>query len=286
MRLVQARRLSAALAALALCVLTLAAGPVRAQKASLSDAELLSALENSYWIAATKPSPRKVYVIASPWCPVCAQLHEYLVKAAPAVEYRFILTGPHSQEDRVKIGRAAFSRSPANLAKIYGRSPAPQEPLTPAESFAEGVNEALMTAIKPTLTARAHGRSGFPTLIFRAAGKLYVLPGLPSASNLATISTIMEPLKAPSKTPAQLASLLAAPPKLTPIDPTRMASAVKDGVILRIAPDPAAAKLAELKAGAGYVAKAETELDGERWYAFQFAKDGPPAAYGKASEFR
>ena len=34
------------------------------------------------------------------------------------------------------------------------------------------------------------------------------------------------------------------------------------------------------------MAKAVTDQNGERWYAFQFVADGPPAAFGKASDFR
>jgi hypothetical protein len=45
-------------------------------------------------------------------------------------------------------------------------------------------------------------------------------------------------------------------------------------------------KLAQLKTGVGFMAKATTVQDGERWYAFQFTAGGPPAAFGKAEDFR
>lgn len=273
----------ASLAVLALCALTLAASPARAQDVSYSDDELFAALENSYWIAATAPNPKKVYVLAAPWCPVCARLHAMLAQSPPGAEYRFILTAPHSQADRVKIGRAAFSRAPAALAKVYGRAPDGQEPLTPAEAYAGGLNEALLTAIKSSLKTRSPRPLGVPLLVFRSSGQLRIIPGFPA--DLAALSPGIDATEGPSGMPARLAALNATPPKLTPVA-SRIAYARNDGVTLRIAPDPAAAKFAELKAGVGFMAKAVTEQNGERWYAFQFAADGPPAAFGKASDFR
>ncbi len=42
------------------------AGPAQAQVIAYSDAELLAALENSYWIALSEPRPKKTYVLAAP----------------------------------------------------------------------------------------------------------------------------------------------------------------------------------------------------------------------------
>jgi hypothetical protein len=275
--------LRASLAALLLCALTSLAGPASAQDVTYTDTELLSALESSYWIAATAPAPKKVYVIAADWCPVCAQFHEMVAKGPAGAEYRFILTAPHSQAGRAKIGRAAFSRSPAALAKVYSGAPDGKEPPTPAEAYAAGVNESLLMAIKAALMARTGEPLGVPLLIFRSAGQLRVVSGLPS--DLAALSSTVDETDGPSSVPARLAALNAKPPKLTPVTP-RPAYARQDGTALRIAPDPSAAKFAGLKAGAGFMLKAETVIDGERWYAFQFAADGPPAAFGKAGDFR
>ncbi|MGO9171197.1 MAG: hypothetical protein ACLP7P_04435 [Rhodomicrobium sp.] len=92
-------------------------------------------------------------------------------------------------------------------------------------------------------------------------------------------------MSAPSASLARLASLLAAPPKSTSIN-AKVAFARHDGTALRIAPNPAATKLAQLKTGVGFMAKAVTEQDGERWYAFQFVANGPAAAFGKVSDLR
>src|SRR5215470_467866 len=170
--------LPAALTALTLCGSMLATGTAFAQGVSYTDAELVSALESSYWIAVNGPRPKKVYVIASPWCPFCAQLHAMLMQNPPDAEFRFILTIPHSQEDRVRIGRAAFSRAPAALAKVYGRTLDVKMPLTPGESYAEGLNEALEIAINPSLKARSPSLA-IPTLIFVSSGRLRLIPGLP-----------------------------------------------------------------------------------------------------------
>ena len=92
-------------------------------------------------------------------------------------------------------------------------------------------------------------------------------------------------MNAPSNPPPRLVSMLAAPPELTPIN-AKIAYARHDGAALRIAPHPAATKLAQVKTGVGFMARAVTEQDGERWFAFQFVADGPPAAFGKMSDFR
>jgi hypothetical protein len=73
----------ALLAVLTLCASMLATGTALAQEVSYTDAELISALESSYWIAVNGPRPKKVYVIASPWCPFCAQLQPCFSKTRP-----------------------------------------------------------------------------------------------------------------------------------------------------------------------------------------------------------
>jgi hypothetical protein len=266
-----------------LAVLTLTAGAVRAQNIAYPDGELLAALESSYWIALSGSRPKKVYVLATPWCPVCRQLHKTLSQASPDIEYRFILTAPRTAPDRVKIGRAAFSRRPGALDDVYGRGAASQAPGSPAEVYADGLNDALWTAINPALQARSPQPIGFPVLIFPSSGRLRTIAGMPS--DLAALSASVDPAGAQSSLPPGLASLLAAPPELKPIVP-KVAYARHDGVMLRLAPHSAATRLGQLKAGVGFMAKAVTEQGGERWYAFQFVADGPPAAFGKMSDFR
>jgi hypothetical protein len=258
-------------------------GAGRAQGLAYSDAELLAALENSYWIAASSPRSKKVYVLAAPWCPVCRKLHKTLSRQSPDIEYRFILTAPRSPADRLKIGRAAFARTAAALDEVYSRGADAQARATPAEAYADGLNDALWTAINPALQARSAQPIGLPVLVFQSSGRVRALPGMPSSFE--TLSSSVDAVSVPSNPPPRLASLLAAPPKLTPIA-DKVAYARRDGGALRVAPHAEAAKLTQLKAGVGFMAKAVTEQDGERWYAFQFVADGPPAAFGKASDFR
>ena len=163
-------------AALTLAVWTLAAGAAQAQGIAYSDAELLAALESSYWIAVSGPHSKKVYVLAAPWCPVCRQLHTTLSQQSPDIEYRFILTAPRSQPDRVKIGHAAFLRAPAVLDEVYGRGADVKGPGTPAETYADGLNDALWTAINPSLQARSAQPIGLPVLVFPSSGRLRVVP--------------------------------------------------------------------------------------------------------------
>ena len=270
-------------AALTLGAWMLTGGVAQAQGIAYSDVELLAALESSYWIAVPGPHPKKVYVLAAPWCPVCRQLHKTLSQASPDIEYRFVLTAPRSQSDRAKIGRAAFSRAPAALDEVYGRGTAGQAPGTPAETYADGLNDALWTAISPSLQARSAQALGLPVLVFPSSGRLRVVAGMPP--DLAALSASVDPMSVPSAGLPRMASLLAAPPELTPIN-AKVAYARHDAAALRVAPHPAATKLAQLKTGVGFMAKAVTEQDGERWYAFQFVADGPPAAFGKVSDFR
>jgi len=275
--------LRALFAASMLAAYTLTTGPALAQGLAYSDAELLAALENSYWIAVSAPGPKKVYVLAAPWCPICRQLHKALSEHAFNAEYRFILTAPRSQSDRVKIGHAAFSRAAAALDEIYGRGADGQWAAAPAETYADGFNDALWTAINPALQARSAQPIGLPLLVFSSSGRLRVLAGMPS--DLAALSASVDAIDVPAGWPPRLTALLAAPPQLKPIA-AKVAYARRDGTVLYIAPHAAAAKLSKLKAGAGFMAKAVTEQDGERWYAFQFVANGPPAAFGKVSDFR
>ncbi len=277
------KSVAAGVAGLMLAGLTFAIGAARAQNIAYSDGELLAALESSYWIALSGPCPKKVYVLVAPWCPVCRQLHKTLSQTSPDIEYRFVLTAPRAASDRARIGRAAFSRMPAALDGAYGPGTAAQAPATPAEVYADGLNDALWSAINPALQARSAQPIGLPVLVFPSSGRLRVVAGIPS--DLAGLSSSVDPANARSSVPAGLASLLAAPPEPRPIAP-KIAYAQHDGAVLRAAPHPAATKLAQLKAGVGFMAKAVTEQGGERWYAFQFVADGPPAAFGKVSDFR
>ena len=270
-------------AALTLVAWMLTGGVAQAQGIAYSDVELLAALESSYWIAVSGPHPKKVYVLAAPWCPVCRQLHKTLSPASPDIEYRFVLTAPRSQADRSENWTCRL------LAGAHGsrRGLWPwsrwQGPGTPAETYADGLNDALWTAINPSLQARSAQPIGLPVLVFPSSGRLRVVAGMPH--DLAALSASVDAMNAPSDPPPRLASLLAAPPELTPIN-AKVAYARHDGAVLRIAPHPAATKLAQVKTGIGFMAKAVTEQDGERWYAFQFVADGPPAAFGKVSDFR
>ncbi|MFY9641591.1 MAG: hypothetical protein WAK07_11940 [Rhodomicrobium sp.] len=277
------RLLRAAFIALMLGASMIAAGPARAQGIVYSDPELLAALENSYWIALSESHPKKIYVLAAPWCPICRQLHKTLREEPSDIEYRFILTAPRSQSDRVKIGHAAFSRTAAALDEVYGRGVDVQRIATPAETFADGLNDALWTALNPALQARSAQPIGLPLLVFPSAGRVRVVAGIPP--NFAALSAAADATGPVADQPHRLSSLLAAPPQLKPIA-AKIAFARRDGAALYIAPHSAATKLAKLKAGTGFMAAAATEQNGERWYAFQFVVNGPAAAFGIAKDFR
>ncbi len=268
--------------ALMLGAWTIAAGPAQAQGLAYSDAELLAALENSYWIAMSAPRPKQVYVLAAPWCPICRRLHQTLTEQPSDVEYRFVLTAPRSQSDRVMIGHAAFSRSAAALDDVYGRGADIQRSATPAETFADGLNDALWTALNASLQARSDRPIGLPLLVFLSSGRLRVLAGMPP--DFAALSAAAD-AGAPGSQPPRLSSLLEAPPQLTPIAP-KIAYARRDGTVLYALPNSAATKLNQVKTGVGFMAAAVTEQGGERWYAFQFVANGPPASFGKAKDFR
>jgi hypothetical protein len=270
--------------ALALFACTAAGTSARAQAIAYQDAELLAALENSYWISLNGPHEKKVYVLAAPWCPVCRALHRTLTQSSQAIEYRFILTAPRTQADRVKVGRAAFSRKPSSLDAIYGSSSGPEGPPTPAEEFAGGFNDALWTAINAALEARSTKPFGFPALVFLQSARVRVIAGLPA--DFSALAASIDPESAPRAANPQLAALMAAPPKLTPIE-AKVAYARQDGTVLYAAPDSSSAKLTQAKTGVGFMAKAQaTGQDGKRWYAFQFLAEGPPAAFGKIADFR
>ncbi len=118
--------------------------------------------------------------------------------------------------------------------------------------------------------------------MFSSSGRLRVLAGIPS--DLAGLSASAGAINV-SAQPSPLTAQLAAPPQIKPIG-AKVAFARRDGTMLYIAPNTSAAKLSKLKAGVGFMAKAITEQNGERWYAFQFIANGPPGAFGKVSDFR
>lgn len=279
-------------AAIAAFLLAAAAGvaqaeaPAQGQTPAYSDAELLAALENSYWIRLSGPHPKKVYVIAAPWCPYCKQFHAMVSARTPDIEYRFVLVRPRSPSDRAKIGRAAFSHSPAALGEAFDRGADVGKAASPAEAFADGYNDALETALKTPLQAIAGRRLGVPAHVFVSAGRLRIVVGMPTdEAALASIEAEVDATAEFESNSPQLKALLATPPELKPIADKEV-FARRDGTLLYAAPHTAAPKLAEIKAGARYVAKATTERDGVQWLAFQFTADGPPAAFGKAEDFQ
>ncbi len=262
--------------------MAIASGGALAENIAYSDTELLAALEGSYWIALSEPRPKKVYVLAAPWCPFCRQLHKILSGQPSDIEYRFILTAPKSQADRIKIGHAAFSRAAAALDEIYRRGADAGRSATPAEAYADGLNDALWTAITPSLQARSTLPVGLPALVFVSSGRLRVQSGVPA--DFATLSASVDAASTQTTQP-RLPAWLAAPPQLRTIE-TKIAYARHGDTGLYVAPDVSAAKLALLKTGQGFMAQAVTQQNGERWYAFQFVANGPPAAFGREKDFR
>lgn len=260
----------------------------RAQALAYSDAEILAALDTSYWTAISPTGRKHVYVFAAPWCPVCRDMHRSLSTGPTDIEFRFVLAAPKSQVDRIKIGRAAYARDRARLDTIYANSATPNSAVvnalsTPSEMFAAGFNDVLWTALNPALQARAGGPIGFPTLIFSSKGRVRVAVGL--LADFAALSVLVDEDKLGAEPPPGLKALLARPPTLTPTE-SKVKYARSDGTILYAAPHRAAPKLGVLKSGVGFMAKASTEVDGERWYAFQYVANGSPSAFGRLDEFR
>ncbi|MEQ1695726.1 MAG: hypothetical protein ABL901_07785 [Hyphomicrobiaceae bacterium] len=261
----------------------------QAEAIGFEDAQLLAALENSYWIGSDPPKRKHVYVLVAPWCPICRQQHKALTAKdltgkAAEIEFRFILTAPKTPAERDQLGRVTAARSASALEAIY-QAPARQSvaaPLTAAELFASGYNDALWAAINPALQKRTPQTIGFPAFVYASGGKAKVVVG--DLGDKDTLASAVD--ERASATPAFNApSPLAVPVVLKAIEP-KPKFAKADGVTVYLAPHPKATKLATAKAGAGFLAKSTVESEGETWYVFQYFANGPPSAYGRVSDFR
>lgn len=248
-----------------------------AEAISYTGAQILDALDASFWIGADKPKPKHVYVLVAPWCPVCKSQHKDLAAQSGDIEFRFVLTAPKSPAERDQLGRVTAARSAAALNAIYTTGPKfAAAALTPAETFASGYNDALWTALNPALQLRSTQTIGFPTFVYASGGKAKVLVG--SLGSKETLTAAVDERAAATSGPIT-------PVALKPIEP-KPKFAKADGVTLYLAPHTKATRLATIKAGAGYLAKSSVEASGETWFAFQFFANGPPSAFGRASDFR
>jgi thiol-disulfide isomerase/thioredoxin len=250
--------------------------------ARLSDEELLGALQNVFWTSAQAPNSKTFYVIATPWCGYCKKLYGEL-RNKTGFQARFMLTAPHSDEDRKLIAYAILSQSAQGLDAIYARRKAPEALGTEAaREFATDVNTAAETALMGALKARLPGgHYGYPILIFNAAGRVNVVAGAPQ--NPDELLAMVEAPGGVLPEVSGLAPFLSNPPVVSKT--SREVGARRQGVGIHVAPAAASPKLHVLNRAETLPVVGETTVSGRKWLAFQVFRQGRPLGYGLAEEF-
>jgi hypothetical protein len=260
------------------------AGPTPARAApvtQLSDAELLVALQNVFWTSAQAPHDKSFYVVATPWCGVCKYLYGKF-RDKTGFQARFILTAPHTDEDRKLIAYTILSQSGKGLDAMYASRRAPEVLGTEtARDFVVGVNTAAEIALKDALTTRlVRGTYGFPILVFNVGGRVLTLAGAPDADPFLALA---EARAGSSGEISGAAPFLANPPVIT--EASGAAGARRAGVGVHVAPLAGSARLRVLNPGEGLPIAGHTTVGGRKWLALQAFKKGGPYGYGLAEDF-
>lgn len=259
------------------------AAPARTEPvAQMSDGELLVALQNVFWTSAQAPHDKSFYVIASPWCGVCKYLYGKLRDKA-GFQARFVLTAPHTDEDRKLISYAILDQSGRGLDAMYASRRAPEALGTEtARDFAVDVNTAAEIALKDALTARLvrGGGYGYPILVFNVGGRVLTLAGAPDADAFLRLA---EARAGAAGEVSGVTPFLANPPVITAA--SGVAGARRAGVGVHVAPLAESPKLRSMNPGEGLPIAAHTTIGGRKWLALQVFKKGRPYGYGLAEDF-
>lgn len=248
----------------------------------MSDDELLGALQNAFWISAQAPNDKIFYVIAAPWCGVCKHLYGQL-RDMDGFQARFILTAPHTDEEKLLISYAILAQGWKGLDATYSSRKAPEALGTEAaRGFVLDVNAATEMALTPSLKERLpQGRYGYPILAFKYRGKLNVIAGAPREA--AQLIALVEPgAGAPGDVPG-VNPFLNNPPGIAKSG--SRGGALRDGVAVRAAPVDGSARLLTLNKGQALTVVGETAVDGRKWLTLQVFNQGRPYGYGLAGEF-
>lgn len=248
----------------------------------MSDSELLGALQNVFWTSAQAPNDKIFYVIAAPWCGVCKNFYGQL-RGMDGFQARFMLTAPHTDEERKLIAYAILANGQKGLDALYSSRKAPEALGTEAaRDFALDVNAAAETALMGSLKARlANGHYGYPVLLFKSRGKLNVIAGAPRDPS--QLIALVESGAGSPHGVSGVTPFLANPPKAG--RSSNSGVAVRKSVDVRVAPLEASPRLHVLDRGDALPVVGETPVDGRKWLVLQVFKQGRPYGYGLADEF-
>jgi hypothetical protein len=270
-------------AASGLLALTGAAPALAAPMEKMSDAELLAALRNVFWISAQAPHPKTFYVIAAPWCGVCKFFYGQL-RNKTGFQARFVLAAPHTEEERKLIAYAILCQSEKGLDAIYSSRRAP-EPLgsEAARQFAVDVNIAAEMALTPPLKERLRGAAyGYPVVLFRTHGGLVAIAGAPNDPD--KLLALVEARDGAQNEVSGLTPFLSSPPAIDKASRS-YGGARRNGVSVYAAPHLSSPKLQTLSAFQSLTMVGETTVEGRTWLALQVFRQGRPYGYALAEDF-
>jgi hypothetical protein len=233
-----------------------------------SGAELLSALDNSLWIADGPASDRQMYIIASPCDVFSRSLFMSTREVVNTVQLRWIEMPTDDQECRDALG--SIARGDADfLDSVYvtGKGPAaaPQELAVNAIRWNLGVENAASPILK-FMRRQGNATLLYPTLIWVSNGRIEarVRP-----AEIDSIFHSVDPRPSATDFAPMSRMLMTATFDYRP--QSKQAMAKFDRVKLYSMPDERSQVTSTIPKDAGYPIASEVKFNGEKWFELQCA---------------
>lgn len=277
-------RILSTFALVALCVL-----PVRSQnkgkaqnttqRAVKTEAELLTALDNSIWVADGTPAEKQIYVISAPWCSFCRELYRKSQSLTGQVQFRWVELDPRDPGSSDYIVEGAADPGSTVLKQMYDTHVA-APPADPAiRDNAIKYNLIVARTINPMIEGLIHAQrqgkrteTGFPVMIWQAADGVKVYDGLPEQLEPIVNAVVSRP-EAAGVAPMGR-EFLTSKFDFQSI-PEKNYYANDDGVRLFAYPDTRSQLGLILSKGAGLRGSRRVKVRGETWIELQAYRSGP-----------
>ncbi|CAA7618629.1 exported hypothetical protein [Candidatus Terasakiella magnetica] len=147
--------------------------PIPAWASASSDMEAL--LSEAPWIGDGESSPRHIYVVYAPWCPVCKMLFQRTRSGRGGVQLRWIAGGARDDHTMNQNLNVVASRSLDTLTRVFR-----QEPMEDMSKNGSALIRLAMSAMAIKEMAKRIEFTGYPTLIFvNGRGELKSIAGVP-----------------------------------------------------------------------------------------------------------
>jgi hypothetical protein len=267
--------------------LSIRVGPNKPSPGVTSGAQLLSALDNSMWIADGAPSDKQIYIIAGPCCGYSQALY-HASRQLKGVQLRWIEEAP-TQDPRCLgyVGEIAARPDPAILAEMYDTGDQPRQASIALRDNAirwnGGVEKSVLDIVN-FLAQRAKDDFEYPTIVWLSSDGVRV--AVRPTNNAVTIAAVVASLvlrpEATNITPRSR-SFISSSYQPQSISKT-LFLAKREGLAMYAFPDAQSQLVHTLHKDEGAYAFRRVTVAGEAWIELSLFGKGEPGPFVRESD--